>query len=213
MLPGLALAALVSTLPPAAPEARLAELDHRRVEMHLGVRGYGRFLDGQDELVPLDEDRGSAAYGGALQLGMGVRLVRGLYLSGEVGVGAHGAPFGAQGQVFLGLRHELRMLPWIRPSVSLGYAHLFDASFRAEADLPAPCGCGKDHDDGGFEFSGLAEASLASRSGIQGGLGLRMPMRFAPRLSFYVRGDVAYYFDALPGRLQAGGSLGLQVVF
>jgi hypothetical protein len=198
MLPGLAFAALLSTLP-VSPEARLADLDHRRIEIHLGGRGYGRFLDAPP------------AFGGSLQLGLGVRLVRGLYLSGEAGLGAHAMPVGAAGQVFLGLRHELRMAPWIRPSFSLGYTHLFDASFHAEADVG--CGCGKAGGEPGFSFEGGAGAELASRSGVQAGLGLRVPFRFAPRLSLYVRGDVSYYFDDRPGRLQAGGGLGVQVVF
>lgn len=201
MLAGLAFAALLSTVPtaPAGPELRLAELDHRRVEIHLGGRGYGRLLDAPP------------AFGGSLQLGLGVRLVRGLYLSGEAGLGAHAMPIGAAGQLFVGLRHELRMAPWVRPSLSLGYTHLFDASFDAEVD--AGCGCGKAGASEGFSFGASAGAELASRSGVQAGLGLRFPLRFAPRLSLYLRGDVGYYFDARPGRLQAGGGLGVQVVF
>ena len=90
--------------PKPSPEARLEHLDHARMELHIDVRGLGRFLDAP------------AAYGGSVQLGAGVRLVRGLYAVGELGVGAHGMPVGAQGQVFVGLRHELRMSRWVRPS-------------------------------------------------------------------------------------------------
>jgi hypothetical protein len=200
MLPGLALAGLLLTPPTTAgaPEARLADLDHRRMELHIAPRVYGRFLDAPP------------AVGGSLQLGLGVRLVRGLYVTGELGLGAHGLPIGVGAQGFLGLRHELRMSSWVRPTFSLGYTHLLDASFDLGGDID--CGCGKSHDSG-FSFDGGASAELASRHGAQAGLGLRFPFRKAPRLSLYLRADASYYFDDRPGRLQAGGSLGLQIVF
>ena len=227
MLPGLALAALLASSPTTAtasasasvsvtaekpkldPEARLAVIDHKRIELHTGLRAYGRLLDAP------------AAFGGSWQLGLGVRVVRGLYIAGELGLGAHAMPVGVGAQGFIGLRHELRVAKWVRPSISVGYTHLLDASFDVE--LPdfgggggdnTPCGCPSDHgSDGGLGFDAGASATLASRSGIQAGLGLRFPFRRAPRLSGYLRGDAAYYFDDRPGRLQVGGSLGLQVVF
>ncbi|HLT35988.1 MAG TPA: hypothetical protein VK034_06875 [Enhygromyxa sp.] len=183
--------------PKPTPEQRLARVDEARMELHLGLRGYGRFLDAP------------AAYGGSVQLGAGVRVVRGLYLAGEIGVGTHAMPVGVAGQVWVGLRHELRVSQWVRPTFSLGYSHLIDVGFDAAFD--AECGCFGD--EPGFGISHRSEVELAQRSGIQGGLGLRFPMRWAPRLSVYVRGDVAYYFDDAPGRLQAGGGGGLQVVF
>jgi hypothetical protein len=145
-----------------------------------------------------------------VQLGIGVRLVRGLYIQGEASVGAHGLPFGAQGQVFLGLRHELRMSKWMRPSFSLGYSHLIDVGFEAEVD--PLCGCTRGHDRG-FEFAARSEVDLAQRHGLEAGLGLRFPFRWAPRLSAYLRADVDVYFDDLPGRVQVAGGGGVAVVF
>jgi hypothetical protein len=185
--------------PKPSPEARLAHLDNARMELHFDLRGYGRFLE-----VP-------TAFGGSVQLGAGVRLVRGLYAVGELSVGAHAMPLGAQGQVLIGLRHELRMSQWVRPSYSLGYSHLIDVKFEGEID--PQCGCLRSHEQPGFGVSSRGEVELDQRSGIQAGLGLRFPFRWAPRLSVYLRGDVAYYFDAAPGRLQAGGGGGLQIVF
>jgi hypothetical protein len=184
--------------PKPSPEERIAHLDHARMELHIDVRGYGRFFG-----VP-------AAYGGSVQLGAGVRLARGLYAVGELGVGAHGMPFGAQGQVFMGLRHELRMNRWVRPSFSLGYSHLIDVGFEAELD--PLCGCHRDQELG-FGIHGRGEVELDQRSGIQGGLGLRFPFRWAPRLSVYLRADAAYYFDFRPARMHVGGGGGLQIVF
>ncbi|NVB42823.1 hypothetical protein G6O69_33695 [Pseudenhygromyxa sp. WMMC2535] len=166
-------------------------MDHKRVEMHIGGRGYGRFGQGQ-------------AYGGALELGLGVRLIRGLHLVGEIDMGAHGLPFGVQARAGLGLRHELRLTRWVRPSVSLGYSYLAEAGFEFE------CGCARPVWEG---VSLRAGAEFAERHGVEAGLGLRFPMPFAPRLSAYLRGDGAYYFDARPGRVQLGGGAGVQVVF
>ena len=193
--------------PKPSPEERLAVLDDKRIELHTGVRAYGRYLGAP------------AAFGGSWQLGLGVRVVRGLYIAGELGLGAHAMPVGVGAQGFIGLRHELRVAKWVRPSISVGYTHLLDASF--DVDLPGfsdggdhPCGCSADHGgDSGFGFDAGASATLASRSGVQAGLGLRFPFKRAPRLSGYLRGDAAYYFDDLPGRLQIGGSMGLQIVF
>ena len=188
--------------PKPSPEERLAHLDNARMELHIDLRGYGRFLD-----LP-------AAYGGSVQLGAGVRLVRGLYAVGELGVGAHAMPVGIQGQVLVGLRHELRVSQWVRPSFALGYSHLIEAKW-SDAEFDPQCGCLHDDDDFDFErtvHSG-GEVELDQRSGIQGGIGLRFPFRWAPRLSVYLRGDVTYYFDDAPGHLQAGGGGGLQIVF
>ena len=191
--------------PKPSPEERLAKVDEARLELHFGIAGYGRFLG--------DE----AAYGGGAKLGMGVRLVRGLYLVGEIGGGVHAMPVGVAAQVFVGARHELRVGKWVRPTFSLGYTHLVDATFDAHFD--AECGCFAwddpprpgHHPDVTIDSSGDVE--LAQRNGIQAGLGARFPMRWAPRLSVYVQGDVAYYFDDRPGRLQVGIGGGLQVVF
>ena len=180
--------------PKLSPEERLAKVDEARVAMNLGGRVYGRFLTA------------SPAYGGAVQLGIGVRVVRGLYLGGEATVGAHAMPFGAQGQLFLGLRHELRMSKWVRPSYSVGYSHLIDARFSAAVD--PLCLCTPHH-----EFSARSDLRLAQRQGIEAGLGLRFPFKWAPRLSAYLRADVDYYFDQRPGRLQVAGGGGVQVVF
>lgn len=207
MVSTLVFAALLSTAPIQAPppkrpkptpEQRLARVDEARIALNLGGRVYGRFLTAPP------------AYGGAVQLGIGVRLVRGLYIAGEASVGAHPLPFAAQGQVFLGLRHELRMSKWVRPSYSLGYSHLIDVGFEAEFD--PLCGCTQGHDPG-FEFSARSEVDLAQRHGAEAGLGLRFPFRWAPRLSAYLRADVDVYFDDLPGHVQVAGGGGVQIVF
>jgi hypothetical protein len=207
MVSSLALAAVLLAAPTAeqkpakpakpTPEQRLAKVDHARLELHMGGRVYGRFLDGP------------AAYGAALQLGLGVRLVRGLYLAGEANVGAHAMPVTAAGQVFLGIRHELRMSQWVRPSYSLGYSHAVEVSYAAHFD--AQCGCMRT--DPWFDVSARSELDLAQRNGVEAGLGLRFPFRWAPRLSAYVRADANYYFDALPRPLQVSGGFGVQVVF
>ena|SRR5690349_21634882 len=184
--------------PKPTPEERLAKVDEARIALNLGGRVYGRFLTAPP------------AYGGAVQLGIGVRLVRGLYVAGEASVGAHGIPFGAQGQVFLGLRHELRMSKWVRPSYSIGYSHMIDADMHASFD--PQCGCTRLHDPT-FGFSASSDIHLAQRQGIEAGLGLRFPFKWAPRLSAYLRADVDYYFDDRPGRLQVAGGGGVQVVF
>ena len=195
--------------PKPSPEERLAKVDEARIEMHLGIRGYGRFLDAEP------------AYGGSVQLGAGVRLVRGLYLSGELGAGVHGMPLGAGAQVLVGLRHELRVSKWVRPTFSLGYTHLVDLGFDAGFQADCDCFDWNDHhphpqpgpNGNNVDIDGHGDVDLIQRNGIQGGLGLRFPMRWAPRLSVYVQLDGAYYFDREPGRLQIGGGGGLQVVF
>jgi hypothetical protein len=208
MVSSLVISALLSTAPvptpppqkPAkrTPEERLARVDDARVALNLGGRVYGRFLGGP------------SAYGGAVALGIGVRLVRGLYIAGEASVGAHAMPFGASGQVFLGLRHELRMSKWVRPSFSLGYSHLIDVGFETQVN-PS---CGRTHgQDPSFELAASSDVDLVQRHGAEGGLGLRFPFRWAPRLSAYLRADVDVYFDDLPGRVQVAGGGGVHVVF
>lgn len=207
MVSPLLLAALLFTAPNPAPkekppkpspEERLAKVDEARVALNLGGRVYGRFLTTEP------------AYGGALQLGVGVRLVRGLYIAGEASAGAHAMPFGAQGQVFIGLRHELRMSKWVRPSYSIGYSHLIDADLRAAID--PQCGCTR-WNDPDFGFNARTDVHLAQRHGVEAGLGLRFPFKWAPRLSVYLRTDVDVYFDDRPGHLQVAGGGGVQVVF
>jgi hypothetical protein len=208
MISSLAIATLLCTAPiqtpppqkppKPTPEERLARVDNARVALNLGGRVYGRFLTDP------------AAYGGAVQLGIGVRLVRGLYIAGEASVGAHALPFGAGGQVFLGLRHELRMSKWVRPSFSLGYSHLIDVGFETSFD--PLCGC-THADEPSFELSAGSDVDLAQRHGAEAGLGLRFPFRWAPRLSAYLRADVDVYFDDLPGHVQVAGGGGVQLVF
>lgn len=212
MVSSLVIAALLSTAPttPAraptpkppkpTPEERLARVDDARVALNLGGRVYGRFLTAPP------------AYGGAVQLGIGVRLVRGLYIAGEASVGAHALPLGAGGQVFLGIRHELRMSKWVRPSYSLGYSHLIDVGFDAQIEPPIDPLCGCTHDSS-FAFGASSDVDLAQRHGAEAGLGLRFPFRWAPRLSAYLRADVDVYFDDLPGHVQVAGGGGVQIVF
>lgn len=204
------------------PAERLAQLDEKRVAVHLGARAYARtggvttFESGPGRTVTTN-----IAGGAALQLGLGVRLVRGLYIHGEFAGGAHAEPFGANVSGFLGLHHELRKTKWVRPSYFVGYRHIVETDFRGQFDgsfdgsYEQSCGgCTVNGNVGGggqFEFD--SRTDLVHRPAVQAGLGLRFPMPFAPRLSPYVRGDVSYAFDDRFGNLEVGVQGGIQLVF
>src|SRR5690606_36620564 len=127
------------------------------------------------------------------------------------GGGAHGMPFGAAGQLFIGHRHEFRFAKWLRPNISFGYSHLIDAELDAEFvrnehdddDHHDHDHWHDDHHDDhhdvdygdGYRIVHNSDAKITQRPGVQAGLGLALPLEFAPRLSFYVQGDVADYFD------------------
>ena len=229
LLAGLALASAPSPAAGSTPKTppTLAELDQKRFELHLGGRAGGRF-------------GGGASFGGGLSLGLGVRLWQGLYLTAGVGEGLfqanrrasedtpfrHAAAFhqdaGAAspssssaggrsgilaGQILLGLRYELRTpkTTKVRPTFFLGASHLHEATL--DDFLLAP----------GETLAGVSK-SIRHRTGLAAGVGLRVPFPatwgpVAPRFSLTVDGDFAYYFDAHPGRAQAGLGLGVQVVF
>lgn len=111
------------------------------------------------------------------------------------------------GQILLGLRYEIRTerTLHVRPSLFVGATHLHEATLRDFAREP------------GKTIAGVSD-SIRHRTGAQLGFGLRVPFperwgRVAPRFSARFDADVAYYFDAHPGRLQAGLGAGLQVVF
>jgi hypothetical protein len=178
---------------------------------------------------------GGVSLGGGAQIGLGVRLWRGLYLEAGVGegvftnvearetdvafrhLGEHGDPLTITaatppspilaGQIVMGLRYEVRTprTMWVRPSVYLGATHLHEATL--DDFLTAP----------GKTLAGTGEF-IRHRTGASLGLGLRVPLPerwgpVAPRFSARFDADVAYYFDRHPGRVQAGLGVGLQVVF
>lgn len=72
----LAAALIASPSPSQAPSPSPKTLDERRFELHLGGQGRGRFRQG-------------ASFGGGAQVGLGVRLWRGLWLEAGVGEGIY----------------------------------------------------------------------------------------------------------------------------
>lgn len=203
MLAGLATPLLTASLlaapppspAPAEPEPAgpsLAELDEKRFELHLLPRLGARMLDGE-------------SLGGSIQVGVGIRAWRGLYVEIEVGEGVYAPPLELSGQILAGLRWELRRSAKVRPSLFLGFTHLHQS--HAEHFVHDP----------GHTLVGTAE-TIHHRSGAQAGFGLRFPFparwgKQAQRFSGLLRSDVAYYFDAAPARLQAGFAAGFSVVF
>lgn len=230
MFAGLVLTSLLVSSPPPAPARAPApapappHFDDARFELHLGGRAGGRFL-GSDTAI-------ARSFGGGLNLGLGVRLWQGLYFEAGVGeavstnperapsfrhLGSHEGtdahPPQTQrsplmvGQILLGLRYEIRTAKTVRvrPSVSLGLTHLHEATVADFVREP------------GKTLGGIGKF-INHRTGLQAGAGMRVPFPerwgpAAPRFSLRVDADFAYYFDALPGRIQAGLGLGLQVVF
>jgi hypothetical protein len=201
MLASLLSACLLASPPLAAAEApaaesrpapTLAELDQRRFEIHVLPRFGARLLDG-------------AEFGGSIQLGVGVRLWRGLALEIEFGEGVYAPPVQLGGQILAGLRWELRRSAKVRPSLFAGLSHLHQSHADHFAHEP------------GNTLLGTAK-TVQHRTGAQLGFGLRFPFpakwgRQAPRFSGLLRTDVSYYFDAAPARLQAGLGAGVSVVF
>ncbi len=230
MFAGLALASLLAAGPVPSPAA--LPFDDARFELIVGGRAGGRFVG--------TETAGPTSFGGGISLGLGVRLWQGLYLEAGVAEGVYQNPetssaaahsfrhFGPHpqaqpipasepgssessailaGQILLGLRYEVRRAKTlrVRPSVFVGATHLHEATLRDFAREP------------GKTLAGVSE-SIQHRTGAQLGLGLRVPFperwgRVAPRFSARFDADLAYYFDAYPGRVQAGLGAGLQVVF
>lgn len=194
MLAGLLSAWLLASPPAAAPKPgpTLEQIDRRRFELHVLPRFGARLLDG-------------AELGGSIQLGIGVRLWRGLALEIEFGEGLYAPPLQLSGQILAGLRWELRRSAKVRPSVFVGLTHQHQSHAEHFAHEP------------GHTLLGTAK-TIHHRSGAQLGFGLRFPFpakwgKQAPRFSALLRTDVAYYFDAAPARLQAGLAVGASVVF
>jgi hypothetical protein len=197
MLAGLLSAWLLASPPPAEPEApaegpTLEQLDQRRFELHVLPRFGARLIE-------------TAELGGSIQLGVGIRLWRGLALEIEFGEGVYAPPLQLGGQILAGLRWELRRSPRVRPSVFAGLTHLHGSHGDHFVHEPAST------------LLGTAK-TIHHRTGAQLGFGLRFPFpakwgKQAPRFSGLVRTDVAYYFDHAPARLQAGLGAGVSVVF
>lgn len=195
MFAGLLCASLLASPLVAEPEVAgptLAELDERRFEIHLLPRFGARLLD-------------TTELGGSIQLGVGVRLWKGLMFEVELGEGVYAPPVQLSGQILAGLRWELRRSARVRPSLFAGFTHLHQSHGNHFLHEPA------------HTLLGTAK-TIQHRSGAQLGFGLRFPFppawgKQAQRFSGLVRTDVAYYFDAGPGQLQAGLSAGFSVVF
>jgi hypothetical protein len=240
MFAGLALSALIAAAPPSvapspapSPAPTLAELDQRRFELHLGGRGGVRVLDGVS-------GGGGVQIGLGVRLWQGLYLEAGVsegVFSAPAqrgpeplafrhaghdsssdpsdpqagapapGEGTQAPPGLLVGQIVFGLRYEIRTERTfrVRPSVFLGATHLHEATLAEFVDAP------------GKTLAGTGKF-IRHRTGAQLGLGLRIPFPerwgpVAPRFSARLDADAAYYFDALPGRVQAGLGVGLQVVF
>ncbi len=174
------------------PPLTREQLDQKRFEIYLAGRGFVRLLDTPPQP------------GGALQIGLGVRLWRGLYLEAELGEGLFARPLGNAGQILFGLTWELRKLERVRPYATLALTHAHESSLVHLAHNPASTLLGTAH-------------TIHHRTGMQLGTGVRLPWSrlgaVGSRFATVVRTDVAYYFDEGPGRLQVGLGVGVQVVF
>ncbi len=170
----------------------LPELDARRFEIHVLPRVGARLLD-------------TAELGGSVQLGVGIRMWKGLYFEAEFGEGVYAPPLQLSGQILAGLRWELRRSLVVRPNFFVGMTHLHQSHGDEFVHEP------------GHTLLGTAK-TIHHRTGAQLGFGLRFPFpakwgKQAARFSGLLRTDVAYYFDDAPGRLQMGLGGGLSVVF
>jgi hypothetical protein len=169
------------------------DLDEKRLLVFVAGRGATRLMDADP------------SFGGSGQLGIGIRVVRGLFIQAEVGEGVYGGPGESVGTIIAGLRYEVRSWGRLRPSAFVGFTHAHQSSLR---------------DLGAAPFATLAGAAdtIEHRTGIQGDLMLRIPFPShwrgpLPRFSTVVRGDVGYYFDDVAAPLHLGVGAGLSVTF
>ena len=177
---------------PSAREPAL-ELDDKRLLFYGLARGAGRFR------------HGAAGAGGSLQLGVGVRLVRGLYLQGEIGEGLFANPTQTVGTVIAGLRYEIRRWDRLRPSAMLGFNHAHRSDLEDLRRRPIAT------------LAGFADG-ITHRTGLHADMTLRLPFpshwrRPLTRLSGLVRADMAYFFDHTGHPLHLGLGAGLSVTF
>jgi hypothetical protein len=177
----------------ADAEPKKLDLDQKRLLVFLAGRGAGRFVDT------------APGFGGSMQLGIGVRTVRGLFIQVEIGEGVYATPGESVGTIIGGLRYEVRAFEKLRPSAFVGFTHAHQSSLR---------------DFGARPIGTLAGAvdTIEHRTGIQGDLLLRVPFpkhwRGAlPRFSTVVRTDVGYYFDEVAAPLHIGVGAGISVTF
>lgn len=177
--------------PPRARAAQPLDLDARRVMLFGTARAGARFV------------HGSASPGGSLQGGAAVRVVRGLFLEGEVGEGLYARPGHAVGTIAAGVRYELRRWDRVRPSAFLGFVHAHRSTLDDLADAP------------GATLAGFAD-TISHRTGMKLDLGLRLPFparlgRPLSRLSGLLRADLAYYTDHKGWPLHVGVAAGISI--
>jgi hypothetical protein len=230
---GLCLAATLFAPTSPAPNSSaptLEQLDEKRFELHIGGRAGVRMLDG-------------VSLGGGAQIGLGVRLWKGLYLEAGVGEGVFTNVEAAEREV--AFRH-------IGTHENASTSELASTSAPAPTSAPSPILAGQIVMGLRYEVrtrrtmwarpsvylgaTHLHEATLDDfivapgktlagtgefirhRTGATLGLGLRVPLPprwgpVAPRFSARFDADASYYFDRHAGRVQAGLGVGLQVVF
>lgn len=233
---GLCLAATLALAPnspapahsPKSPAPTLEQLDEKRFELHIGGRGGVRMLDG-------------VSLGGGAQIGLGVRLWKGLYLEAGVGEAVFTNVEARESEVafrHIGTHEDASMSalaptpsPTSAPSPILAGQIVMGLRYEVRTDrtiwVRPSVYLGATHlheatlDDfvvaPGKTLAGTGEF-IRHRTGATLGLGLRVPLPLrwgpvAPRFSARFDADASYYFDRHPGRVQAGLGVGLQVVF
>ncbi len=179
--------------PASDPSEEPIALDDKRLLLYGLARGAGRF------------QHGAPGAGGSIQLGAGIRLVRGLYLQGEIGEGLFANPTQTVGTVIAGVRYEVRRWDRVRPSAMLGFNHAHRSNIEDLRRRPIAT------------LAGFADG-ITHRTGLHADLTVRLPFpshwrRPLTRLSGLVRADMAYFFDHTGHPLHLGLGAGLSVTF
>lgn len=183
----------VSATRASEPEKAPLDLDSKRMLIFVAGRGAGQFIDADP------------GFGGSAQIGVGVRLIHGLFLQAEIGEGLYAAAGENVGTIIGGLRYELRAPRRLRPSFFLGFTHAHQSSLRDLADAPLAT------------LAGAAD-TIEHRTGLQVDTALRVPFPRhwrgpLPRFSGLFRADLGYYFDDVGAPLHVGVGAGMSVTF
>lgn len=196
------LAANPETGPEAGPETSVARESQDPPALDLDAKRLLVFVAGRGATRLLETD---PSFGGSAQIGIGVRVVHGLFIQAEIGEGVYSAPGESVGTIIGGLRYEVRGWGRLRPSAFVGFTHAHQSSLRDLGAAPVAT------------LAGAAD-TIEHRTGIQADLMLRIPFPThwrgpLPRFSTVVRGDLGYYFDDVAAPLHVGVGAGLSVSF